>query len=253
MEPVHSLCLIEGNDGKGYPDLYDKIATYTSQNYAVIYAVEKDPTRAVQNMRRYDIEVEDLVESRALTIIGRNTMYSIERTGLEGRALLNSWHDVMLKVRKASDFKGMLAIGSVEAFFDHHVDPCKLVEYEGMVGKKFHIPFEGICCYSENAINNLSLGHMASILNSHYSTIHRAQPYKTWQPERILELTCSVVARELGPTASDLIFAAMKRNSDAEEREVAVLENTLKARLGKPAADIVLGKIKQEVRKFIQF
>lgn len=248
---------MEGNDNQGHPELYDKITRYTAQNYAVIYAVEKDPTRAVLHMRRHDVEVEDLIESRALTIISRDKMYSIERTGLDGHALLNSWHDVMLKVKKASDFKGILAIGSAENFFDPAIDPCKLVKYEGMVGKRFHISFEGICCYSENAVDRLSLGHLVSILNSHFSTIHKDQLYKQWQPTRVLELTHEILAKELDTKTSDLILAAIKRHSGVEKSEIIVdpvlLEDAINAILGKPAADIVFEKIKTAIRQSIRF
>jgi hypothetical protein len=257
MEHVHSLCLTKGTDDKGYPELYDKIAKYASQNCAVIYAVERDTTLAVRRMRRHGLEVESLIESGALTIVGRDRMYSFEKTGLEGHALLESWHEVMLRAKKKSDSKGMLAIGSAEEFFEHGVDPCKLVNYEELVGRKFHIPFEAICCYSEDVINRLSLGHLAAILNAHYSTVHNASPYREWRSERIIELTRSVMTRELGAKTSDLIFQTIKHYYDKREVEMVsdhmVLEDALREILGKTAAEVTLRLTKEELRKSIRF
>jgi hypothetical protein len=257
MEHVHSLCLTEGSDDKGYPELYDKIARYTSQNFAVIYAVERDTTLAVRRMSRHGLEVESLIESGALTIVARDRMYSVEKTGLEGHALLESWHDVMLRVKKISDSKGMLAIGSAAEFFEHDVDLCKLVKYEELVGRKFHIPFEALCCYSENAINRLSLGHLAAILNAHYSTVHNASSYREWRPERIIELTRSVMTRELGAKTSDLIFQAIRRHYDIQHAEMVsghmVLEDALRGIMGKTAAEVTLRLTKEELRKLIRF
>ncbi|MGI0024544.1 MAG: hypothetical protein ACREA4_05295, partial [Nitrososphaera sp.] len=102
MEPVHSLYLLEGNHDEGYPILYDKITQYASENCAIIYAVEPDTTQTVRRMGQHGVEVETLVESGALTIVDRNEMYSVERTGLDGQALLDSWHSVMVKVKKRS-------------------------------------------------------------------------------------------------------------------------------------------------------
>jgi len=79
MEHIHSLCLVEENENKGYPQLYDKISLYASKDYAVIYAVETDSNKAVRRMSHHGVEVETLVESGALTIVNRNTMYSIEK------------------------------------------------------------------------------------------------------------------------------------------------------------------------------
>lgn len=256
MEHIHSLCLVEGNDDKGHPALYDKISQYASQNYAVIYAVENDATRAVRHMGRHGVEVETLVESGALTIVDRNSMYSVEKTDLEGHALLDSWHSLMLKVKKRSSCNGILAIGSAETFFEHAGGPCKLVKYEEMVGKKFQIPLEAICCYSKNAIARMSLVELVAILNAHHSTIH-GDRYKEWSPHRIIELARKGLDGALGNELSGLIFKTMKLCYKVGDDNIIsnppVLEEMMERIMGKSAAEITLAHIKEEIRKFIAF
>lgn len=258
MEQIHSLCLIDANDDKGYPELYDKISRYASQDYAIIYAVEDDTTQTVRRMSRHGAEVETLVESGALTIVGRNEMYSVEKTDLEGHALLNAWHNLMLKIKRRSDFRGILAIGTAEVFFQHAAaDPCKLVKYEEMVGKEFQIPLEAICCYSENAISKLSLAETVAILNAHHSTIHCGCRYKEWQPHNIIELAYCGMEKQLGAETSNLIFKTMKLCYKIGEDEIianpAILEEMLQRIIGKSAAKVTLAHIKEEVRKSISF
>jgi hypothetical protein len=257
MEHVHSLCLIKGNESQGYPELYDTITDYASQNYAVIYAVEDDTTRAVRNMSRHGAEVEELVESGALTLVGRSRIYSAKTIRLDGHVLLNSWHDLMLEVKKKSDCSGIVAIGSAEAFFEHSVDPCKLIKYEEMVGKKFQIPLKAICCYSANAVSRLSLGQLVAVLNAHHSTIHGGGRNREWQPYRIIDLARGSLEKELGADLSNLIFKTMKLCYKVGERDIianpAVLEGMLRRIMGKSAAEVTLAHVKEQVRKFISF
>ncbi|HEX7032342.1 MAG TPA: MEDS domain-containing protein [Nitrososphaera sp.] len=257
MEQVHSLCLINEKDGSGYPELYDKISHYASQNYAVIYAVENDTTQTVRHMSRHGAEVEALVESGALTIVGRNAMYSVEETNFDSHALLNMWHNLMLKIKKRSDFGGILAIGTAEVFFEHAVGPCKLISYEEMVGKKFEIPLEAICCYSENAIARLSLAEIVAILNAHHSTIHRGWHYRKWHPNAIVALARSGLEKQLGAGLSNLIFKTMKLCYQIGDDEIisnpAIFESMLQRLIGKRMAEAAIAHIKEEIRDSISF
>lgn len=257
MEHIHSLCLVEGNNDKAYLALYDKISQYASQNYAVIYAVENDARMAVRRMSRHGVEVEALVESGALTIVDRNLMYSVEKTDLEGHALLNSWQSLMLKVKRRSHLDRILAIGSAETFFEQAVGPCKLVKYEEMIGKKFNIPLEAICCYSGNAFSKLSFGELVAILNAHHSTIHSGCRYREWSAYRLVELARKGLDKALGKELSSLIFKTMKLCYKISDDDIVsnppVLEEMLKRIMGKSAADITLTYVKGEVREFIAF
>jgi hypothetical protein len=145
MEHIHSLCLIGENKGKGYhPILYEKINHYTSENYAVIYTAQNDTMQAVRHMSQHGVKVKALVESGAFTIVGRDKVYySVETTELDSHTLLNLWHKLMLNVKRRTSFKGILAIGSADAFFESSSHD-KLVKYEEIVDKKFHIPLEAI-------------------------------------------------------------------------------------------------------------
>lgn len=61
--------------------LYEKINHYASENYAVIYTAENDTMQAVRHMSQYGVKVKALVESGALTIVGRYKLYySVETT-----------------------------------------------------------------------------------------------------------------------------------------------------------------------------
>lgn len=257
MEQVHSFCLMNEEDDGGYPELYDKITHYASQNYAVIYAVENDTMQTVRHMRRQGADVETLVESGALTIVGRNRVYSVEETDLDAHALLNTWHDLILKIRNRSDFDGILAIGTAEVFFEHAIDPCKLIKYEKMVGQKFAIPLEAICCYSEDSISKLSLAEVIAILDAHHSTIHRGSQYRKWHPQKIVSLARRGLERHLGAELSNLIFKTMKLCYKIGDDEIisnpAILESMLKRIIGKRMAEATIAQIKEEIRKSILF
>jgi len=258
LEPIHSLCLLEGNQDKGYPALYDKISRYASQNYAIIYAVETDTTQTVRRMSQHGVDVESLVESGALSLVDRNEMYSIDRTDLDGHALLDSWHTVMVKVKRRSNFNGILAMGSAENFFEFPSDQDKLVKYEEMAGKRFHIPLESICCYSQKAFDSLSLGNLLAILNAHYSTVHRNSRYEQWYPQNIVELARRGMNKALGDNdISHLFFKTLKLCYKIDENTIAsnpaTLERMLVKLLGKDATELTLSFIKDEIRKTVSF
>jgi hypothetical protein len=84
----------------------------------------------------------------------------------------------MLNVKRRTSFKGILAIGSADAFFARSSSHDKLAKYEEIVGKKFHIPLEAIYCYSSKTISQLSLGDLVAVLNAHQFTLHRGCHYR---------------------------------------------------------------------------
>lgn len=235
--------------------MYDKISQYASNNYAVIYAVEADPNQAVRRMSRHGIEVETFVESGALTIVNRNRIYSMEKNDTNGHAILDAWHSLMLKVKRRSNFAGILALESAESFFEQSIEHARLVRYEEIIGKKFHIPLEAICCYSENAISKLSLGELVTILNAHHSTIQNDSHYRDWEPRRFIKLAHTGIDHALGNDLSKLIFKTMKLCYKVDYSQIisdpSLLEKMLSRVVGKSAADIVLTHVKEELKKSI--
>ncbi|HXG06114.1 MAG TPA: hypothetical protein VNI77_02170, partial [Nitrososphaera sp.] len=183
--------------------------------------------------------------------------YSIEKTNLDSYPLLSMWHNLMLRIKKRSDFGGILAIGTAEEFFEQAADPCKLVSYEKMVGKKFDIPLEAICCYSENSIASLSLSELVAILDAHYSTIHRGGHYRKWHPHMILALAHSGLEKHLGAELSSLIFKTMKLCYKIGDDEIianpAILESMLQRIIGKRIAKATIAHIKKEIEESISF
>jgi hypothetical protein len=103
----------------------------------------------------------------------------------------------MLNVKRRTSFKGILAIGSADAFFESS-SPDKLVKYEEIVGKKFHIPLEAICCHSSTTSSQLSLGDLVAVLNAHQFTLHRGCHYREWNAYRTLQLVSEGMSRALG-------------------------------------------------------
>jgi len=254
LESVHSLCLLEG-EADSFRPLYDKVGTYASRNLAVIYAVEPDTTQTVLRMRQHGLDVETLVESGLLTIVGRNEMYSIKRTELDGHALMDIWHDVYIRVKRRSSFDGVLAIGSAENFIGSPSDHDKLVKYEEMVGKKFEIPLEAICCYSSKAFEAISLGNLLSILNAHHSIAHGGTNTDEWDPLGIIELAQKGMSRAVGEEVTNLFFRTLKLcyriDGEAIASSPATLERMLPRLLGEDAARSALTSIKDEVRRRI--
>ncbi|HEY8139640.1 MAG TPA: MEDS domain-containing protein [Nitrososphaera sp.] len=255
MESVHSLCLLEGDEANSLQPLYEKVGSYTSRNFAVIYAVESDTTQTAIRMRQNGLDVETLVESGLLTIVDRNEMYSIERTELDGHALMDVWYDVYVKVKRRSSFGGVLAIGSAENFIGSPSYHDKLVKYEEMVGKKFQIPLEAICCYSSRAFEAISLGNVLSILNAHHSVAHGGANMDEWDPLRIIELAHKGMSRAVGNEVTDLFFKTLKLcykiDGEAIASSPATLERMLSKLLGEDAARLAIASIKDEVRRCI--
>jgi hypothetical protein len=252
LEPVHSFCLLEEKNDSGHRLLYDKIGSYAAENYAIIYAAELDTTATVRKMRQYGIDVEDLIESGILTLIDRDELYSVERTELDGHALMNAWHAQMLKLKKNSNFAGILALGSAENFLTQPQDHEKLVKYEQMIGTRFNIPFESVCCYSEKALESISLSNLFAILNAHYSTVHTSAS-RQWDPYEIIGISKKGIDSAFGGSeVADLFFNTLrlcyKLTEDHIVANPATLENLMVKVLGKESSDRCVASIKVELR-----
>jgi hypothetical protein len=256
MEHIHSFCLIEGNNDKGYAMLYDKIKNYTSKNYAVIYAAEADANQAVRRMSQNGVEVEALVESGMLTIVGRDAIYSPATTKLERHAVLDAWHALILKVKRKAKVDGILAIGSAESFFENGSHK-KLLAYEQLIGKSFQIPVEAICCYDAQSVSALELDDLAAILNAHHSTIHRGCSYHEWNPSMITELARVGIDRVLGSDMSDLLFKTMKLVYKINESNIAsnpeLLGKVMTKIMGHDAARQTMLCVADEVKKRVAY
>ena len=127
-----------------------------------------------------------------------------------------------------------------------------------MAGKRFHIPLESICCYSQKAFDSLSLGNLLAILNAHYSTVHRNSRYEQWYPQNIVELARRGMNKALGDNdISHLFFKTLKLCYKIDENTIAsnpaTLERMLVKLLGKDATELTLSFIKDEIRKSVSF
>jgi hypothetical protein len=220
--------------------------------YAVVYAAESDPTEIVMNMIRMEIEAENFIESGALSIIKRESLYSIQQTGLDAHNLLDSFHSIILKLKR-SNFKGIVAIGAADVFTDTN-NQQKLVEYEQIIGKKFNMPLETVCCYNSKSIDSLSLTHLILILNSHRCTIHDGWVYREWHIHRLTKVVGAGLDRSLGNMASKLVFQTLKLvynldgNSIIDQPQLFV---DIIRKMFKNSADSILQAIKDEIKKEI--
>ena len=256
MEHIHSFCLMEGNNDKRYAVLYDKVKDYTSRNYAVIYAVEVDATQAVRRMSQHGIDVETLVESGMLTIISRDAVYSPATTRLEGHAVLDAWHALILKVKRKAKVDGILAIGSAGTFFEN-ASHKKLLAYEQLIGKSFQIPVEAICCYDAQSVSALALDDFAAILNAHHSIIHYQCQYQEWNPSMIVGLARAGIDRALGAETSNLLFKTMKLVYKIDDNKIAsnpeLLGEVMAKIMGRDAARQTMKYVADEVRRHVAY
>lgn len=255
VQHPHSICLIPN---ECYSALYQKVNRYLSEGYAVIYGLEPSPVdKVIQNMANSRITVDDHIESGALTVLDRNSIYSMQKTHFEGEALLGVWFNVVSEVRRKGEFKGIAAMGMPEPFFETK-NHDKLIAYEQLVSKQqFDGNLEAICCYSQTSIkDHLTLGQLIFLLSSHQYSVADTFGYNEWHATRVIEWANRGLERMLGRANSRLAFEAMKYLYKIDEGFVVsqpeILEKAIK-KMFVDSAEIIIDSIKDEIIKEILF
>ena len=250
MRFYHSLCLIEATE-QGRSPIYAKISDYLSQGWGVIYAAEPDATQVVKQMARLDIDVEGYIESGALIIIDTGSLYSLQKTKFDSQELLNSWQDIIVKMKK-NGFEKVLAVGAARPFFEPGDFGDRLAEYEQTIGKRFQTPLEAVCCYDSQTVDKFAPKQIIHALSSHECTLHDGWVYRQWDPDKIMQVISSGLDRSFGGSAAKLIFKTMrliyKLDDGAILSKPELLEDAIR-RLTRSSADSILNVLSNEFKQ----
>lgn len=249
----HSICVVSHDN---YASLYGKVNAYLSKGYAVVYAVEElAVTDTIQKMNDAGVRTTNYVDNNALTILDRNSVYSQDRTKLEGRLLLETWKEIISEVNQKGNFKGIAAMGMPEPFFET-TNHQKLVEYEQLVSKEFDGSIEAVCCYTQKSVTDLSLRHLVSLLNSHQYTVANVKENNEWHPTDLLEMIAKGLEKTMGKTTSKLALEAIKAMYKIDEKtlisQLEVFERGIKRTLA-DSAETIFDAIKSEIITSISF
>lgn len=260
LEQSHSICIFsteaeEGNYWQSH--ISRRIVECISNGFAVVYIVEQDLTKTIQRLSSLGLDVEDYMESGALTLVNNEDFYS---PSVAGSILIEQWYKLFSSIEKRSrdKFKGFVAIGMpANSFFHSELHKQRLVDYESTVAQKYDGSIEAICCYAAKSFEKLSLKHTVMLLNAHQNTTHRDGKLRRWDNSRGISSIKMGLNEALGVGMSELVFGMLIRdfgmNAEAMIMYPDEFENKLRILLGTSAADIVLDKIKAEFKKEIMF
>lgn len=235
-----------------------RIGEYISKGYAAVYVVGQDDTATVQNFTRMGFPVEDHIESGALTLINRDFFYS---PNVSGHLLNEQWAKVFSAVerkRGRENIKGFVGIGMPsDSFLVSEMFQQRLVDYEALVADKYDGSIEAMCCYTCEMLDKMPLKYIIMLLNAHQSTAHSNGQLKNWDNERSIGIIQNGLNEALGPGVSELVFAMLLRDfgmdGDAMVTFPDRFESKLRILLGTSAAEIVLEKIKTELKKAVKY
>jgi hypothetical protein len=255
----HSICIFDTNLQKKdywHAPIYEKIKHYISNGYAVFYVLEADSIATVRRMSRMGIEVEDFVESGALTIINNDVFYSPQ---VASPILIEQWRKLFSNiVKKNGKPKGFVAIGMPSsAFFTSLSNQRDLVEYESSAAAWYDGSIEAICCYTTELLDCMPLKYVIKLLNSHQNTVHRKYLLKQWTNSRALSIIESSLNDSLGSHGMELLWTRLSLNGGLFEEDAGLcfsqLDHMLRKALCSRTAKFILEKLKVELMKDVVF
>jgi hypothetical protein len=259
LEHSHSICIFETNLPERdywHGPIYKKISYYISKGYAVIYILESDAITTIRRMSKMGMEVEDYVESGALTIISNDIFYS---PAVTSPIMIEQWYKLFTNIEKKSGRpKGFVAMGMpTSSFFTSLAHQQHLIEYESAVAENYNGSIEAICCYTTESMGCMPLKHIIGLLNAHQNTVHRDYTLKQWSNSRGLSIIKRGLNEALGSHASKLLLSILSHNYGLN-REDAIscpdrLEENLRKVLCSSAAEIILERVKAEFMKEFVF
>jgi hypothetical protein len=254
----HSICIFETDLPKRdywRAPIYEKISHYISKGYAVIYILESDAITTIRRMSKMGIEVEDYVESGALTIISNDVFYSPH---VASSILIEQWRKLFSNIEKKNGKpKGFVAMGMpTSSFFTSLSHQEQLVEYESAVAEKYDGSIEAICCYTTESMDYMPLKHLIGLLNAHQNTTHRDYGLNQWSNSRALSIIKRSLNEALGIHGSGSLLNILSHECGL--REDAVLcpsrfEENLRNVLCSSGAANIIEKVKAEFMKDIVF
>lgn len=253
----HSICVFDADAAdKDYwlPGVCGMISEFISQGYSVVYVVGQNENSTIQNFSRHGLPVEDHIQSGAFTIINRDTFYS---PAIAGHVLSEQWSKIFSSVEKKrgkENLNGLVGIGMpADSFFASEFHQHRLVDYEMLVSHRYKGEFEARCCYSSEMFDIMPLRYIMMLLNSHQNTAHSDGRLREWNVERCLEAVRNGLNAALGSGVSELIFSVLLKDFGMDKQAMMLapdkFESKLRFVLGVSAADIVLRKIKDELKR----
>lgn len=247
------MYILEGvAPNSGYHQLYEQISKYLSEGYAVVYVVESNPSQVASKLAGVDPKSKRFLESKALTLIDKNTFYLPKKMNFYGRPMLDEWYGLLSKIKESGSFKGFLVMGMLpDAFFERSRIQKKIVEYEKLVAKNFEnlSGIEAICCYTMECIERLPLSYILGLLNSHQRIIYPDFERSVWTPEKSIEFVENALNRFFPSEMSKLILRTAGNYADNILQPEA-FEESIRGMFGQ-SAEIIFDSIKAEIKKEI--
>jgi len=236
--------------------IYKKICHYISKGYAVIYILESDAITTIRRMSKMGIEVEDYVESGALTIISNDIFYSPQ---VASPILIEQWHKLFSNIEKKNGKpKGFVAMGMpTSSFFSSLSHQEHLVEYETAVAEKYDGNIEAICCYTTESMDYMPFKHIIGLLNAHQNTAHRDYALNQWSNSRALSIIKRSLNEALGSHGSRLLLNILSHDCGLNGEDAILcasrFEENLRKVLCSSEAGNIIEKVKAEFMKDVVF
>jgi hypothetical protein len=261
MGHSHSIYVLGSEEADSYDwraGIYQKIDESISKGYAVVYIGEGNETLTIQHFRKMGLAIEDHIEAGSLTIINKNIFYS---PSVPSNVLLEQWTKIFHHIEKKAGkgaFKGIVCIGMPpDTFFDSELNKQRAVDYETLVAEKYDESFEAICLYAGDIIEKMSLKHIIGLVSAHQNTIHKDGQLRPWNTQRGVAAIRHGLDIALEENVAGMVFSVLVRDFGMSEEALVLhpehFEKKLQILLGTSAAEIVISRIKMELRKEITF
>ena len=256
----HSICIFDTNSQDAqywHAPIYRKISDYILKGYAVVYILESDTLSTILRMSKMGIEVEEYIQSGALTIISNNIFYSPLVTS---RVLIEQWDKLFSNIEKKNGTpKGFVAMGMpTSSFFTSLAHQDHLVKYESAVAKNYDGTIEAICCYTGESISCMPLGYIFELLNAHQNTLHKDYVRKEWSTSRGLSIVKRGLKNALDgdpsrSALSKILNLVCASNSEDRISWINQIQDNLDKVSCSSAKKFVLEEIKSQIMKEVVF
>ena len=247
---AHSFCIVAESDNSRNLFLGDIVNQGLEDGSAVVLATDLSSNEIMELLQNKGLDARRYIDSGRLTILDKDSVYSIAETGLEAERLLSRWASFVSDVKKKSGCDSILVIGTGKVFFESN-NVAKLIEYERHIGKTVGgIPIDAICYFDADSFCKLGFADTIQFLNYHEYTVYQGGVYVQWQPHMMLEIINKAFDSVLGQGASVILLKTLKLIYGLDEDTLVsrpeLCEEKLKKMLGE-AADITLRKIQREM------
>jgi hypothetical protein len=257
----HSICIFDTESQDPYywhAPIYRKISDYITRGYAIVYILESDTITTIRRMSKMGIEVEEYIESGALTIISNNIFYS---PAVTSGVLIQQWDKLFSNIEKKNGRpKGFVAMGMpASSFFTSLAHQDHLVKYESTVAKNYDGKIEAICCYTRDSIGCMPLNYIVELLNAHQNTLHRDYMHKEWSESRGLSIVqralnkASHASHASSSSLSNILNLDCKLNAEDRALWISQIEDNLEKVLCSNVVRLVVEEIKRQIMKEVVF